>query len=53
MPKIGNKNALSGLFWARILKDCCHSCIEHPEDCLIAKFCLKQKFLILGHKMTC
>ena len=50
MPKIGNKNALFGLFWARTLKHCCHSCIEHPEDCLIAKFCLKLKFLILGHK---
>ena len=42
MPKIGNKNAFLGLFWARILK-----------DCLIAKFWLKQKLLIFGEKITC
>ena len=53
MTKIGNKNAFLGLFWARILKDCCHSSIEHPKDCLIAKFWLKQKLLIFGEKITC
>ena len=53
MPKIENKNALFGSFWARILKDCYHSCIQHPQDCLIAKFCQKQKFLIFGQKTTC
>ena len=53
MPEIGNKNALYGLFWARILKNCCHSRMQDPELFLIAKFGQKQKFPILGQKMTC
>ena len=53
MPQIGNKNALYGLFWARILKDCCDSRIQDPEVNPIAKFGQKQKFQILGQKMIC
>ena len=38
---------------ARILKDCCDSRIQDPEVNPIAKFGEKQKFQILGQKMTC
>ena len=50
MPKFGTKNALYGYFWARILKNYCHNCYQHPQIYLIAKFCEKEG-LNFGQKM--
>ena len=43
MSKFGTKNALFGYFWARILKNYRHICNQHPQICLIARFCEKTK----------
>ena len=45
MPKFENKNDVFGLFQSRILKNYCHSSIQHPEICLIAKILEKTKML--------
>ena len=52
MCTFGTKNALIGYFWARIFKNYCHILNQHPQICLIVKFCKKtQKYLNLGPKM--
>ena len=33
MLKFGTKNALFGFFWARMLKNYCHICNQHPKIC--------------------
>ena len=48
MPKFGTKSALSGYFWAKILKYYCH--IRRLRISLIAKFCEETKMLKFGTK---
>ena len=43
MRKLGTKNALFGYFWAKIFKTYEHTGNQHPQICLIAKFCEKTK----------
>ena len=43
MRKLGTKNALFGCFWAKIFKTYEHTGNQHPQICLIAKFCEKTK----------
>ena len=50
MPKFGTKSALFRYFWARILKNYCHSSNQHLRIRLIAKFCEKTKMPIFGNK---
>ena len=50
MPKFRTKNSLFGFSWAIFLKNCGHILNQHPQMCLIAKFCGKQKCLNLGPK---
>ena len=45
MPKLGTKNALCGCFWAKIFENYWHTRNQHPQICLIAKFCEKKKML--------
>ena len=43
MPKLGNKSALFGYFWAKLLKNYCHIWNQHPQICLFPKFREKKK----------
>ena len=43
MPKLGTKNSLLGYFWARISKNYCYICNQHPQIFQIAKFREKMK----------
>ena len=52
MPTFGNKNALFGCFWARILKNYCHILNQHSQNLSNSKISGKiQKWLNLGIKM--
>ena len=52
MPTFGNKNALFGCFWARILKNYCDILNQHSQNLSNSKISGKiQKWLNLGIKM--
>ena len=50
MPKFGTKIALSGYFFATVFKSYINILNQHPEICVIAKFCAKIKLLKFGTK---
>ena len=52
MPNFGTNNALSGYFWAGILKNYCHIWNQRAGFCLITKVCAKIKLLQFGTKNT-
>ena len=49
--KFRANNAWVGYFWDRILKNYGHIWNRHPQICLTAKFCEKQKYLNSGPKI--
>ena len=44
------KNAFFLCFWARILKKYCHIWNQHPQICLVARFCKRAKMCTFGTK---
>ena len=50
MLKFGTKNALFACFWARISSTYGFILNQHPQICLITKFCRKAKMTKFGTK---
>ena len=50
MLKFGTKNALFACFWARISSTYGFILNQHPQMCLILKFCRKAKMTKFGTK---
>ena len=52
MPKFGNKSVFFGYFRARILKNYCHICNQHPSKFSIWKILQKLKMPKFGTKSS-